>query len=93
MKNETLPYEKGKKMWIEIEAQEDGDLIGSDILDEVFSDTNMKPFKICGINVLEPPFRDELFTEKLLEFLIEENMIDLSYVANGLVSDLIKRGR
>ncbi len=69
-----MPFKKGKKYYIEIEAIEDGDLFNTDIINLIFGGMNITPFKINELIHDDIYFTDKMkkmITDKMKKRIIE----------------------
>lgn len=74
MEQPQMPFKKGRKFWIEIEATEDGDFTNqanSEIAKLVFKDSKLGQFNITQLILFESYFNKQL-ADDIKQFLIEK---------------------
>ncbi len=75
MNKPTMPYEKGKKFWIEIEAKEDGDLMGSNILGLVLDKRDVEGFEVNQLIFNDSYFKSE-FGNQMIDYLRNNGFLE-----------------
>jgi hypothetical protein len=86
-KEMSMPYEKGQKFLIEIEAKSDGDFIGSELLSKLFSVNDNKLFKFTSLIVKLDMYKKEINTELIRELnnvMVEKGVISNESFPNGI---------
>jgi hypothetical protein len=72
-----LPFVKGRKFWIEIEATEDGNFTGpenSEMIKIIFRDTKIGQFQINKLVLFESHFNKQL-ADDIKDFLASKGLM------------------
>lgn len=67
----TMPFQKGKKFWIEIQAKEDGDLVDQknvDIFSLLYKEKQIGQFDITQLIFRESYFNEDL-SDRIIDFI------------------------
>jgi hypothetical protein len=83
----SIPYKKGQKFLLEIEAKNDGDFIGSELLSKLFSKKDIQEFEFNSLIIKLDGYKNDIKKEiviELINYFVEKGLIEKDSFPNGI---------